>query len=299
MSDSLSESYFDLNLNFQGHKSPSDAFKQIGNMFERLIEVDRGVLYNIIPSAIIDYELIGLEYGSLKTKIAQILRSIPDDILKDIANPKKLIGVLLTYVKYRILKAIENNEVDSKQALENVTNDINKRINDLPINNSLVLNVNNYFVLNSINDICIESKKLKKKELFEYHSQDGKSLVGNSPAPNMAKILFELGDQRIEQNRIEILKVKSIDLLSDVAKWKFIRLGRQIDVSILDKEWLINYHKRLNTIQPNDYLKIDLKITYSSTGLSPKPIVQYEAIRVFEVITPESFEKDTQTDLFS
>ena len=114
----------------------------------------------------------------------------------------------------------------------------------------------------------------------------------------MAKILYELGDQRIEQKRIEVLKVKSIDLLSDVAKWKLIRMGKQIDVSILDKEWLTKYHNRLIPIQPNDYMKIELKITYTSTGLSPKPLIQYEAIKVFEVIPPELYEKDTQGDIF-
>jgi hypothetical protein len=298
MSENLNESYFELNLNFQGHKNPSNAFKQIGTMFDKLIEIDKFVLYNILPTAKIEYELVDLEYGSLKTKTAQILRSIPDDILKDIASPKKLIGIILTYVKYRILKAIETKEVDSRQSLEKVTKDINQKIDGIQLANSLVLNVNNYFILNSINDISIESKKLKKHETFEYISKDGKSLVGNSPLPNMAKILFELGDQKVEQKRVEVLKVKSIDLLSDIAKWKLIRMGKQIDVSILDKEWLIRYHNRQISIQPNDYMKIELKIMYSSTGLSPKPLIQYEAIRVIEVIPPEKIETDSQKDLF-
>jgi hypothetical protein len=47
MSENLYESYFELNLNFQGHKNPSDAFKQIGNMFDKLNEIDKFVLYNI------------------------------------------------------------------------------------------------------------------------------------------------------------------------------------------------------------------------------------------------------------
>lgn len=119
---------FELNLKFQGIKNPSEAFRQLGNMYDKLLEIDRFVLYNVIPEAKIDYELIGLEYGSLKSKVAQILRSVPDEVLKEILDPQKLIGLTLVYIKHRILKALESNEVNSKDSLERVTNDINKRI---------------------------------------------------------------------------------------------------------------------------------------------------------------------------
>jgi len=289
---------FDLNLNFTGFKNPSEAFKQIGNMYDKLMEIDRFVLYNVLPSAKIDYELIDIGYGSLKSKVAQVLRSIPDDVIKDVLNPQKLIGHTLVYIKHRILKAIENNEVNSKETLGKVTDDINKRIDKLEIVNGIVFNINNYFVLNSINDITIESRKLKKQESFEYISTEGKSTIFNSPSPNMAKILFELGDQKIEQSRTETLKVKSLDLLSERAKWKLIRNGIQIDVSIRDQEWLKLYHNRAVTIQPNDYLKLDLKISYQTNGLSIKPLIHYDALKIYEVIPPDRIEKDDQMDLF-
>lgn len=289
---------FELNLNFEGHKDPAEAFKQIGKMFEKLFEIDKFVLYNILPDARIDYELVDIEFSSIKSKIAQILKSIPDDLLKEIASPKKLIGLVLIFVKYRILKAIETNEVDSKQKLDTVTADINKKINEISMPNKLIFNVNNYFVLNSINEISLESKKLKKQESFEFISKNGSSKIKNSQLPNMAKILYELGDQKIEQKRIETLKVKSLDLLSDRANWKLMRMGKQIEVRILDKEWLEKYHCRQIPIQPNDYLKIELKITYFTNSITQKPIVHYDAVTVYEVIPPEQIETDSQRDLF-
>jgi hypothetical protein len=114
----------------------------------------------------------------------------------------------------------------------------------------------------------------------------------------MAKLLFELGNQTIEQQRTEILKVKTLDLLSDIANWKLIRLNKQIEVKILDQEWLNEYHDRKIVIQPNDYLKLDLKITYISNPTSPKPLVIYEALKVFEVIPPEKIEPDNRNKLF-
>jgi hypothetical protein len=289
---------FELTLNFEGHKNPSEAFEQMARMYEKLIAIDKFILYSILPNASIEYELTGIEFSSIKSKIAQFLRSIPDDILKDIADPKKLFGHALVAIKYQILRAIEKSEIQSKDQLEVLTKSINNEIKRLPLNNVLFLEVNNYFVLNSINDIIIECKQLRKAESYEFTWQKGIAKVRNTANVNMAKILYELGDQKVEQQRVETLKVKSLDLLSDKASWNLIRQGKQINVKILDLEWLSDYHNRKVIIQPNDYLKIELKIIYSKGPNSKKPIVNYEALKVYEVIPPEIIEKDNQTDIF-
>lgn len=289
---------FELNLMFTGQKNPVQAFGQIAKMYEKLLSIDQLVLYNILPSAKLEYELIDLEYSSIKSKVNQILKSIPDDILKDILNPGKLIGHLLVYVKKRLIKATETNEVQSVESLQKVTIDINNEIKKLPSTTIIILEINNYFVLNAINELGIEGRKLKKEEYFEYKSKAGNARVGNNSSVNMAKLLYELGGQTLEQQRIETLKVKSLDLLSDKASWKLIRQGKQIEVKILHKEWLDDYHNRKIVIQPNDYLKVDLKITYTTNTNILKPIVNYEALKVVEVIPPDKIESNNQNKLF-
>jgi len=289
---------FELNLNFEGHKNPIEAFGQLARMYERLIAIDKHILYNILPNARVEYELADIEFSSIKSKVAQILKAIPDDILKDITNPGKLLGHALVKIKHRILKAVETNEVQSRQDLEAVTKDINKDINNLSSSTVIILEVNNYYVLNAINDIATEGRKLKKSESFDFKSKNGVAKIKNNSSVNMAKILFELGDQKFEQQRVETLKVKTLDLLSDRANWKLIREGKQIDVKILDQEWLDQYHNRQIIIQPNDYLKIDLKITYITSSGSIKPTIHYEALRVIDVIPPDRIESDNQNSLF-
>lgn len=288
---------FELDLIFAGQKNPVEAFGQIAKMYDNLLSIDQQVLYNILPVAKIEYELIDLEYSSIKSKVNQILKSIPDDILKDITNPAKLLGHLLVYIKRRLIKATETNEVQSIENLEMVTRDINNEITKLSPNTIIILEINAYFVLNAINELGIEGRKLKKDEYFEYKSKAGTARIGKNSYVNMAKLLYELGGQTLEQQRIETLKVKSLDLLSDKASWKLIRLGKQIEVKIVDKEWLDDYHNRKVIIQPNDYLKIDLKITYTTNSNTSKPIISYEALKVFEVIPPEKFE-NSQKSLF-
>lgn len=289
---------FELDLIFSGQKNPVEAFGQIAKMYEKLLSIDQQILYNIFPAAKLEYELIDLEYSSIKSKVNQILKSIPDDILKDILNPGKLFGHLLVYVKRRLIKATETNEVQSIESLQKVTTDINREIKKLPVDNIIILEINNYFVLNAINELGIEGRKLKKDEYFEYKSKAGSARIGKNSSVNMAKLLYELGGQTVEQQRIETLKVKTLDLLSDKASWKLIRQGKHIEVKILHKEWLDNYHSRKIIIQPNDYLRVDLKITYTTNPNTLKPVITYEALRVLEVIPPDTIEGNNQSNLF-
>jgi len=298
MSKETKDFDFELDLIFSGQKNPIQAFGQIAKMYERLLSIDQHILYNILPSAKLEYELIDLEYSSIKSKVNQILKSIPDDILKDILNPGKLVGHLLVYIKKRLIKATETNEVQSVENLQVITNDINKEIRKLPSTTIIILEINNYFILNAINELSIEGRRLKKEEYFEYKSKAGNAKIGNNSSVNMAKLLYELGGQTLEQQRIETLKVKSLDLLSDKASWKLIRQGKQIEVKILHKEWLDDYHNRKIVIQPNDYLKVDLKITYTTNTNTLKPIVNFEALKVIEVIPPDKIESNSQNNLF-
>lgn len=298
MSKETNDFDFELDLIFSGQKNPVQAFGQIGKMYEKLLSIDQQILYNILPNAKVEYELIDLEYSSIKSKVNQILKSIPDDILKDILNPATLIGHLLVFVKKRLIKATETNEVQSVDSLQKVTNDINKEIRKLSSTTIIILEINNYFVLNTINELGTEGRKLKKTEYFEYKSKVGNAKIGNGSSIDMAKLLFELGGKTLEQQRIETLKVKSLDLLSDKASWKLLRQGKQIEVKILHKEWLYDYHNRKIVIQPNDYLKIDLKIIYTTNSNTLKPVVNYEALKVIEVIPPDKIESNNQNVLF-
>jgi hypothetical protein len=289
---------FELDLIFSRQKNPVEAFGQIAKMYEKLLSIDQQIFYNLLPSAKLEYELIDVEYSSIKSKVNQVLKSIPDDVLKDILNPGKLFGHLLVYIKRRLIKATETNEVQSVDSLHKVTSDINQEIKKLPADNIFILEINNYFVLNAINELGIEGSKLKKDEYFEYKSKAGNARIGKNSSVNMAKLLYELGAQTVEQQRIETLKVKSLDLLSDKASWKLIRQGKQIEVKILHKEWLDDYHNRKIVIQPNDYLKLDLKITYTTNSNTLKPVITYEALKVFEVIPPDIIEGTNQSNLF-
>lgn len=60
---------FEINLNFERQKSPAEAFSQMSRMYEKLLSIDKNVLYNILPTAGIEYELVDIEFGSIKSKV--------------------------------------------------------------------------------------------------------------------------------------------------------------------------------------------------------------------------------------
>jgi len=289
---------FELNLEFEGIKNPSEALNQLAKLYDNLSNLDKHILYNILPNANVEYELVDLEFGSIMSKVRQIFTSIPDDVLKDVLNPISWIGHILVFIKYRILLANQNNEINCKMDLEKLTSDINREIKKYAPKHLMILDVNNYYILNTINDITIQTKQLKNNEAFYYKSKIGNAKINNKSYVNMPKILKELGAQTIEQERVEVLKIKTIDLLSDKTTWKLIREGKQIEVRINHLEWLEDYHNRKIIIQPNDYLKVQLKIIYTSNPNLKSPKVTYEVLKVYEVILPEEIEDKKQSRLF-
>ncbi len=289
---------FELDLEFEGNKNPTEAFNQLAKFYEKLIILDRHILYNILVDSKVEYDLVDIEFGSIKTKIKQVLTNIPDDVLIDVLNPTAWLGHILVYVKHRLLKSIEKKEITCKYDLDEVTKEINIEIKKLAPKNLMILEVNNYYVLNSINEITTQCNKLKKGESFFFKSKKGKAKIDNKGFVDMPKILKEMGNETIQQERIETLKIKTMDLLSDNTFWKLIREGKMIDVKILDFEWLEKYHDRQFVIQPNDYLKLQLKIIYTTNQNFDKPKISYEALKVIKIIPPKEIEDDGQVTLF-
>lgn len=279
---------FELNLLFKDYKNAIEAFGQLGKYYELLNELDKAIIRNVSPNLISEYGLEDVEYGSLRTKLSQILKAIPDDVLQSL-EIKQAIGYLLVKAKYWVLKLLaDEKEITSKQQLEKVTNKINGEIRTLGDKHGLmVTQINNYIILNSIDDITKETNQLKNEEALEYKSTAGNATIKKGIFLNKAKILSELGQTTITNETTEILKIKKVDLLSYEAKWDFLQGKRKLPAKILDKQWLQDYHNRNINIQPEDALMVTLKTTHSYTPSFDDKVTSYEIVKVLKVIKPE------------
>jgi hypothetical protein len=81
-----------------------------------------------------------------------------------------------------------------------------------------------------------------------------------------------------------ILKIKKPDYLGE-SQWEFRHGNRKIMASIIDKDWLINFHSRRIDVRPGDSLRCDMRID-ANYGFDGEVVAEHYIIMVVkEVIT--------------
>jgi hypothetical protein len=291
----VNEDSFQLNLLFEGEKSPVDAFNQMKEIFKTLSSLDNTFLSSIDNGIEASYAIQSIEFSSIKTRIAQIIREIPDEAIKEL-EWKKIIGHFLVNIKYLVLKYLDDNQaIEGKDELEQLSKRLeSEKLKTLNKHGYIITEVNSYKLVNVLEQVVVTAAKLKDGERIEYKSAAGNAQITNKITFNKAKVLWELGDTASVNETIEVLKIKRIDLLSNNGNWSFMLGGKPIDVRITDQDWLDKYHARDYPLLPEDSLKVKLKVSYvnNKDGKIVKPT--YEVVKVIDIIYPEN----NQSELF-
>lgn len=286
--DQPEELFFELNLLFEDNKNAIEAFNQLLNIFEVLDAFDKSVVRNIGSNITSEYNLKDIEFNSIRTTLVQLLKSTPDEIIKNL-DVRKTIGYFLIKVKYWLIKLLEQeSEISSKDQIQAITNKINNEIEEIGLDlNIVVTQVNNYMVLNAAEILVKETNKLKGKEVIEYKSKAGNVAIHNGILINKPKILSELGQRSIVNETSEILKIRKVDLLSRDPKWDFIQGKKNLSAKMLDKIWLDDFHNRKVTIKPEDALMVNLRTTHTYSPNFYTKNTDYEVVKVLSVISPD------------
>lgn len=294
MKSQLPKEEFELNLLFKEKRNPVDTFNKISEAFSCLNLIDEYYLSLADNSLQVNYELTNLEYSSIKTKIAQVLREIPDEAISNL-DWKKLLGHFLLKLKYRFLRFLETNkEIESSEQLQNFLKEVEdeKKI-ILKDSNFILSDANIFILLNFLEKLVSTLKKLNDDECLEYKSEYGSVTVDNKIGINKALILFELGDKSSISETTEILKIKSTDFLSSEKMWSFKLGNKSINAKITDLVWLNKYYKRDFPLYPNDSLKVKLKIIFNSKENGSIYSPHYEIPQVLDVIYPENDDSES------
>jgi hypothetical protein len=278
---------FELDYLFQESKDVFLPFRAVGTFYSLLHDFDKHILLHIHPSIKVEYRLESVGYGSLKTKVVQILNGIPDGLLKE-PELKTLIGILLLKAKYWLLAKLSNSTtIDSKEQIEEVANKINKEINVIGMKVGIIANnLSPHLIFTTVDELIQETNKLPKKEAYEYKSRVGNAILKAGIKINKGKILSELGEKVEVNDTTEIIKPKKIDLLG-ASKWDCIMDGKTREMKVEDINWLKKYHAREIDIQSGDSLRVKLKTTYSYNVNSSKTKITYDIIEILDVIKPD------------
>lgn len=283
------ELQFEVNLLFKEDKNAIEAFNNLLSFYEILSEFDKSVVRNIGANYVGEYGLEDIQFSSIRTKLVQLLKATPDEILKNL-DIKKTIGFFLVKIKYRLIKLLEKEkEITSKNQIQPITDKINEDIKEIGTTfNIMVTQVNNYVILNAVDELAKETNKLKEKESLEFKSKAGNASIQKGIFINKPKILSELGQRTVVNETTEILKIKKVDLLSEEPKWDFLQGKRILSAKMLDKSWLNDFHKRNVIIKPEDALMVTLKTTHTYTPNFDDKKTDYEITKVLSVISPDS-----------
>lgn len=282
------DQHFEVNLLFRDEKNAVEAFNQVVGFYEVFTDFDRLLLRNIFPTLLSDYALVGLEFGSLKTSLVQQLKDMPEELARN-TGAQEQICRLLVQSRYRLIRKVsEEKEIDTRSQIETLTDEINREINRIGEEYSLIVTqINTYFVLNAVDDLVKYLNNLRERELLEYKSTSGNTFMGRGIAINKPKILAELGQRTIVNETTELLKIKKVDMLSSQPRWDFLQGKRPLKAKMLDQEWLDAFHQREVVIKPEDALMVTLKTTHTYNPNFDDKKTDYEVIRVSSVISPE------------
>ncbi len=283
------ELQFELNFIFSENKNAVEVLDQMLKFYDILNDFDKSLVRNVSPTLFSEYVLSDIEYGSLRSKLLQVIKGIPDELLKDF-QVKKLIGFFLVKAKYYLIKKLSvEKDISSKEQVQAFTDEVNKGLTEIGEKQSIIVNqITNYVIINVIYELSQQVNEMKDRELLEYKSTAGNSFIQKGLYVNKAKILSELGQQTIINETTEILKVKKIEMLSDTTKWEFLQGKKIIKAKVSDKEWLDSFHNREVSIMPEDALMVTLKTTHNYTPNFTDKTTYFEVIKVLSIINPES-----------
>jgi hypothetical protein len=241
-----------------------------------LDKLDRALLSSIDTALEPVSVLNDIQHSSLKILLARVLKSIPDDSIKNL-EWKKWIGTLLVQGKYHLLSHI----ADDSPAIHAILLDLTPVYSNPP------------------GELCHYAPPVVSEVMEALEAiSTARSLI-----PDAVFVQTELGDIELSRrdpplpsadvtvsetlvNRgVELFKVKSPDMIG-TAQWTVIRGGKNTRVEMLHRGWLEAYHRREYTILPGDSLKCQFEeqISYSAAGDEMER--KLAIVEVLEVVSP-------------
>jgi hypothetical protein len=241
-----------------------------------LDKLDRALLSSIDTSLEPVSVLNDIQHSSLKILLARVLKSLPDDSIRNL-EWKKWIGELLVRGKYHLLSHID----DDAPAIHAVLLELAPAYSRPP------------------GELCHYAPPVVAEVMEALDAV----AVARSVIPDAVSVQTELGDIELPRrdppalaadvaegetlvNRgVEFLKVKSPDMLG-TAQWTVVRGGRNTRVEMLHRGWLEAYHRREHAILPGDSLKcrFEEQIRYSATGEEIERKIA--VVEVLDVVSP-------------
>lgn len=201
-----------------------------------------------------------VEKGSLKAKLINILKGIPDEAIEEF-EWKKLVGHYLLKAKYIILDRLEGKVIlTDAEEIEAIEMEISKIASETGVDKiPTYVPTNKKILIKNISNINESIKDLNEKDQAYVKSDLGDAKFNLTLSIDSENLEELLTNESIKSNTKMILKVKKPDYLAD-SQWTFKHGSKTINAKITDLEWLANFHNRKIDVRPQDSLVCEVEI---------------------------------------
>jgi len=252
---------FCIEIDFEkGSESPSRVFRTMTELIETFQQIDRDLILSINekiePVVIIE----DIETGSLRTWLANKIRDIDDEALKNM-DWKIIVGEYLVQGKYYILDFMKDKaEITSRSQVEKLENDLfglaeRTDVNKIPYYSP----IQSQKLLSNIDKVTSALSHLSKKDKAIYKSPEVEDITMNAEFKIIPEKVEELlTEETMVSSAAMILKIKKPDYLGE-SQWEFRHENKPISAKILDTEWLKGFQAREHDVRPGDSLRVDIE----------------------------------------
>ncbi|MCC3245876.1 hypothetical protein LG047_11125 [Methylocystis sp. WRRC1] len=263
------EANFSFVISFKsGEGDPRRIFDAASALIDAFQSLDRAVLPTIDRKIETSIVLEAVSAGSLRVRLANVLKSMDEDALKS-GEWKKFVGCFLNGVRIRAIKFLDNEDGASnrlqemkKEIVSDATaTDVRHLPDYAPLQDGQLI-----AALDKIQkakaELDVGDGLLLEVGMDEYRADIKETWLPSDKVESDAK-------QPIEKENILdlVLTLRKPDMIKDTM-WQFLHGKRNINAAMRDEDWIEKYRARQIAILPGDALQCTVRVvdSYNEKG---------------------------------
>lgn len=282
---SSSNNDFSIHLDFsKNSKRPERVYQSMTNLTLAMKRLDSLLADSVSKQIKTHIVLNEIQGGSVVSSFKAIIKNIDDEDLRNM-DAKRIFGKFLVIGKHKLLN--QTNEIGKLRSIKDVTKIIQlieELKNELNIFNSLNSRpISHQQVLSILQDISNAISILELEDTVEI-TGEGRTTPFNRKFILTDEDVESILTEKSETKRTTLpLKIKKPDYLGK-SKWVFKSQHGQMEVKILDMDWLESFQKAKEVLLPGDSIKatIETVIAYDHQGAELS--VNHSLIEVLDII---------------
>lgn len=267
---------------------PARVFRAATAMIEALTAIDAALVAGLGVEVKLEPILIDIEVGSLRAKLANEIKSIPDEILAK-AEIRPILGHFLVRAKHAFLRHLERKERgDLAAELADARREVQIEAEKSGVARLGYTPPSEAVIADRIRDVIRANAMLGAGDRMRYVAADQTTVLDRDLVLEEAALQDALTHETVQSSPSRmILKVKRPDFLGR-AQWEFRYGGQQLSAKIEDIEWLAAFQSHAITIGPGDSL--DAMVTTLARYTARGELLQasHTIVQVLGIISEES-----------